>query len=63
MARNFSIYKAPKALTAGPGDIFCKGDNRHVGRVEAPYAFSDPDRLMADFNADIARWNYENGRS
>ena len=40
-----------------------KGDHRHVGTVEAPYAFSTPDQLMADFNADIARWNHENGRS
>ena len=40
-----------------------KGDNRHVGTAEVPYAFSTPDRLMADFNADIARWNHEHGRS
>jgi hypothetical protein len=40
-----------------------KGDHRHVGTVEAPYVFSTPDQLMADFNADIARWNYEHGRS
>ena len=40
-----------------------KGDHRHVGTVEAPYVFSTPDQLMADFNADIARWNNENGRS
>jgi hypothetical protein len=39
------------------------GDHRHVGTVEAPYVFSTPDQLMADFNADIARWNHENGRS
>ena len=40
-----------------------KGDHRHVGTVEAPYGFSTPDQLMADFNADIVRWNDENGRS
>ncbi len=40
-----------------------KGDHRHVGTVEAPYAFSTPDQLMADFYADIVRWNDENGRS
>lgn len=40
-----------------------KGDHRHrVGREER-YAFSTPDQLMADFNADIARWNDEHGRS
>jgi hypothetical protein len=30
-----------------------KGDHRHVGTVEAPYVFSTPDQLMADFNADF----------
>jgi hypothetical protein len=40
-----------------------KGDHRHVGAAETPYVFSTPNRLMADFNADIARWNHENGRS
>lgn len=39
-----------------------KGDHRHVGTAETPYAFSNPDQLMADFNADITRWNHENGR-
>ena len=40
-----------------------KGDHRHVGAKESPYVFSTPDQLMADFNADIGRWNYEHGRS
>jgi hypothetical protein len=40
-----------------------KGDHRHVGDVETRYVFSTPEQLMADFSADIARWNHENGRS
>ena len=36
---------------------------RHVGSVETPYAFTTPDQLMADFSADIERWNHEHGRS
>jgi hypothetical protein len=40
-----------------------KGDHRHWGKMEEPYAFSTPDRLMADFESDIARWNHEHGRS
>lgn len=40
-----------------------KGDHRHIGTVEAPYVLTTPDQLMADFNADIARWNHEHGRS
>ena len=40
-----------------------KGDHRHLGAVESPYAFTTPGRLVSDFNADIARWNHEHGRS
>jgi hypothetical protein len=40
-----------------------KGDHRHTETREEPYTFSTPDQLMADFEADVARWNYENGRS
>jgi hypothetical protein len=40
-----------------------KGDHRHVDTRDLAYAFSTPDRLMADFAADIARWNREHGRS
>jgi len=40
-----------------------KGDHRHFGDRERPYRFSTPERLMADFGADIGRWNHENGRS
>lgn len=39
-----------------------KGDHRHVGELEEPYEFSTARRLMADFGADIERWNDENGR-
>lgn len=40
-----------------------KGDHRHVGPTEEPYTFSSPEQLMADFAADITRWNHEHGRS
>jgi len=40
-----------------------KGDHRHTEATEKPYAFSTPDQLMADFEADVARWNREYGRS
>jgi hypothetical protein len=40
-----------------------KGDHRHVGSRETHYTFLTPDQLMTDFNADIARWNHEHGRS
>jgi len=40
-----------------------KGDHRHVEGKEERYGFTTPDRLMADFEADVARWNREHGRS
>jgi Family of unknown function (DUF6516) len=40
-----------------------KGDHRHVGAEESPYAFSTPDQLMSDFDVDVMRWNHEHDRS
>jgi hypothetical protein len=40
-----------------------KGGHRHTEAAEEPYRFSTPEQLMADFAADVARWNHENGRS
>ncbi len=40
-----------------------KGDHRHLGTAEERYTFSSPEQLMADFEADIERWNHEHGRS
>lgn len=38
-----------------------KGDHRHFVGKEGKYAFSTPEKLIADFQRDIARWNSENG--
>ena len=40
-----------------------KGDHRHWGEDESNFEFVSPDRLLADFQADIERWNHENGYS
>ncbi len=37
-----------------------KGDHRHFGSTEETYSFSTPERLIADFQRDIVRWNDEN---
>ncbi|MDP1696922.1 MAG: DUF6516 family protein [Xanthomonadaceae bacterium] len=37
-----------------------KGDHRHYGRKESKYTFSGPEKLIADFQRDIRRWNDEN---
>lgn len=37
-----------------------KGDHRHVGAKESNYPFSTPEKLVADFQRGIARWNNEN---
>ncbi len=40
-----------------------KGDHRHYGARQRVYDFASPTKLLADFDADIARWNRENHRS
>ena len=37
-----------------------KGDHRHIDGKENAYTFKTPDKLIADFQRDIARWNHEN---
>lgn len=37
-----------------------KGDHRHYNKREAAYAFRTPERVIEDFQRDIARWNREN---
>jgi hypothetical protein len=33
-----------------------KGDHRHVGKREAPYAFAGYEKLLDDFWEDVALW-------
>lgn len=33
-----------------------KGDHRHLGADETPYAFTTPERLLADFWRDVDQW-------
>lgn len=40
-----------------------KGDHRHFGGKESAYVFTTPDRLIADFQDDIARWNHEDSNA
>ena len=40
-----------------------KGDHRHYGETGRAYRFTTPDRLIADFQTDIARWNRENSHA
>ena len=40
-----------------------KGDHRHFRGRESRYAFSTPEKLIADFRRDIARWNDEDGHA
>jgi hypothetical protein len=40
-----------------------KGDHRHCDERESEYAFVSPDKLLADFQAYIERWNHENDYS
>ena len=33
-----------------------KGDHRHYGNVESPYAFRGHEQLLADFWSDVESW-------
>jgi hypothetical protein len=33
-----------------------KGDHRHLAHREMPYGFTTVERLLADFRADVERW-------
>jgi hypothetical protein len=37
-----------------------KGDHCHFDNVESSFIFTNPENLIAVFQADIARWNHEN---
>jgi hypothetical protein len=37
-----------------------KGDHRHFGGRQSAYPFTTPEKLLADFQRDISRWNHEN---
>lgn len=39
-----------------------KGDHRRLGALQSRYRFTTPERLLADFESDIVRWNREHGR-
>lgn len=39
-----------------------KGDHRHDDGVESPYAFSDVDRLLADFVEAVELWRLKHAR-
>lgn len=40
-----------------------KGDHRHFAAEESSYPFKDVDKLIADFQREIARWNDENSHT
>jgi hypothetical protein len=38
-------------------------DHRHFGEKESNYTFQTPEKLIADFERGIARWDRENSDS
>jgi hypothetical protein len=40
-----------------------RGDHRHFKGKQSAYSFETPEKLIADFQRDIARWNRENRNS
>jgi hypothetical protein len=49
------FYGRPGARIVGYDNERGKGDHRHVGAREEPYAFLSVERLVADFLADVER--------
>lgn len=45
------------------GNDATKGDHRHYGGREFKYLFGTVEKLIADFQNDIARWDRENRSS
>ena len=35
-----------------------KGDHKHIGKMEIPYAFTTPKALLDDFWNDVDTWRY-----
>ena len=66
MAQNLSGYKYRIAYIVNGECVLRydneadKGDRRHYGGREGRYTFSTPEKLIADFQRDIKRWNDEN---
>jgi Family of unknown function (DUF6516) len=56
-----SAYVVDLVCVVRYGNEVGKGDHRHFGSTESTYRFSTPERLVLDFQNDIARWNDENG--
>jgi hypothetical protein len=48
------FYGYPGRRAVGYDNERGKGDHRHRDGVETPYAFQGLDRLLADFEADVA---------
>ena len=48
------FYGCPGERWIGYDNEPGKGDHRHYGAREEPYAFTTPEQLMADFLADVA---------
>ncbi len=47
------FYGRPGAREVGYDNERGKGDHRHFAGVEAPYAFTNAEQLMADFWSDV----------
>ena len=65
LAGSMHRYKYRLAYVVEDGPVLrydnegAEGDRRHYGEAEETYSFSTPERLIDDFQRDIARWNDE----
>jgi hypothetical protein len=53
-------YAVDRVCVVRYDNEFGKGDHRYFSGKESAYTFQTVDKLIADFQRDIARWNREN---
>ena len=53
------FYGRPGERLVGYDNERGRGDHKHVGGKEEPYAFSSPEQLVKDFLADVRRMRGE----
>ena len=69
LAPSTHLFKYRLAYAAGSecvvlyDNVRGKGDHRHFGTNQRPYAFSSAEQLLVGFDSDITRWNHKNGRT
>jgi subfamily B ATP-binding cassette protein MsbA len=58
-----TVEKADRIVVMDSGRVVESGSHAELLRKEGHYAFTTPEKLIADFQRDITRWNNENSHA